>query len=249
MSSLEPGGRVALVTGGSRGIGRAIAVRLAQDHEAVLFTYRVDAEAARTVVQEVEASNGRAEAFCCDLAQSDNAIELVRYALHTFGRLDTVVNNAGIAHRRSLLEMELADWHDTMNTNLTASFLIMQSAARAMVAAGRGGSIVNIGSPAGSQGGVTGAHYAASKGGLIGMSATAAKELAPYGIRVNIVEPVFVETDMVRTLLEDDPTLVLKSPMGRRGTPGEVADVVAFLSSPAASYVSGARVSVSGGGG
>lgn len=239
-----PAGSVALVTGGSRGIGRATAIRLARDHGNVAVSYRSARAAAEEVAAEVEGAGAECQLLEVDLVDARAGHDLVAQVLERFGRLDVVVNNAGIAERRDLLSMDVESWERTIAVNLSSVFGVLQAAAQAMM--GGGGSIVNVGSPAASNGGITGPHYAAAKAGLVGLTASAARSLAPHQIRVNLVEPAFVETDMVLGLVHDDPSLQLLSPLGRRGRPDEAAEAIAFLCSPAASYVSGARLSVSG---
>lgn len=181
-----------------------------------------------------------------DLADPDVAAMLIDDVVGQLGRIDALVNNAGIAEPTAFFDIHRDLWDRTIALNLTTPFLLLQSAGRAMAGNG-GGSIVNVGSPAGLDGSVTGAHYGASKAGLLGLTVSAAKSLAPVGVRVNIVEPMFVDTDMVRGIAEAS-SLPLVAALGRRGRPEEAAEVIAFLCSPAASYVSGARIAVSGAG-
>ncbi|MBW3664288.1 MAG: SDR family oxidoreductase [Actinobacteria bacterium] len=237
---------MALVTGGSRGIGRGAAERLAENHATVVISYRQDEAAARDVVRLVQWHGAAGDAITVDLAEPAAGVALVEAVLERHGRIDSVVNNAGIAERHSLTELSEDVWHRTLAINLSAPFAILRRAALAMIE-GDGGSIVNVGSPASLNGGVTGAHYAASKAGLIGMTVSSAKELAPHGVRVNLIEPAFVDTDLVRGFVADDPGLTLVPPLGRRGDPAEVGALIAFLCSPAASYVTGARIAVTGG--
>lgn len=240
-----PEGRVALVTGGSRGIGRATAIRLARDHAAVAITYRSAEDAARSAAAEIEAAGAQSLVIECDLAEPAVGSKLVSDVVSAFGRIDSVVNNAGTAERHDFLDLDLAAWRHALDVNLTSVFVIAQAAAREMV--GRGGSIVNVGSPAATDGGGTGAHYAASKAGLIGLTAHATRALGRHHIRVNIVDPYAIDTDMMRGAAGTGP-IVPPSPMGRLGGPDEAAEVIAFLCSPAASFVSGVTIRVSGGG-
>lgn len=235
---------VALVTGGSRGIGRATAERLALDFAVVGVAFRSARDDADAVAGAIRAAGATPMLLQGDLADLGQAAALVEAVVAEHGRIDALVNNAGIASPASFLELSLDEWERTIAVNLSAAFLLLQAAARSMAAAG-GGAIVNVGSPAGLDGSVTGAHYGASKAGLLGLTVSASKSLAPLGIRVNIVEPMYVETDMVRDIAASS-SLPLVPSMGRRGNPAEVAEVIAFLVSPAASYVSGARVAVSG---
>lgn len=236
---------VALVTGGSRGIGAATAVRLAADHDVVVLTYARSAAAAAAVVDAIGPAACAIEA---DLRDPSAGPELVDEVVDRFGRLDAVVNNAGVADRRPFLDLDLDTWQEALDVNLTSAFLVLQAAARAMVAVGEGGAIVNVGSPAATDGGSTGAHYAASKAGLLGLTAHAAKALAPHGIRVNLVEPMAIDTEMMRAAAGagSGGVVVPPSPMGRLGTPAEAAELIAFLCSPAASFVSGQRIAISG---
>lgn len=236
---------VALVTGGSRGIGRAAAIRLAADFDVVALTYRSAADEAASAADVIVAAGATAIVVQCDLADPAAASELVEQVQHDVGGIDAVVNNAGGAAHRAFADLELELWQQTMSVNATAPFCIMQAAARVMAARG-GGSIVNIGSPAGRTGGLLGAHYSAAKGALIGLTMQAAKELAPQGIRVNLVEPALIATELVLDLIKDNPDLSLMPPMGRRGQPEEAAEVIAFLCSAKASFVSGAVVAVGG---
>jgi NAD(P)-dependent dehydrogenase (short-subunit alcohol dehydrogenase family) len=242
-----PADSVVLVTGGSRGIGRAAAVALASEHAAVAISYRAANAAADETIAAIESAGAKATAVAVDLAEPGAGSKLIRQVVGRFGRLDAVVNNAGIADKVGFFDLDRALWDRTIAINLSAAWEVLQASAAAMKENG-GGAIVNLGSPAGLTGGVSGAHYAASKGGLIGLTAYAAKALAPFQIRVNLVEPSYVETDMVLDIIDGDPALddVLTSPMGRRGRPEEAGAVLAFLCSPAASYVSGARIAVSG---
>jgi 3-oxoacyl-[acyl-carrier protein] reductase len=236
---------VAIVTGGSRGIGRATAIRLAADFDVVALTYRSAAPEAASAAEAVTAAGAEALVLQCDLADPVEARAIVDRVARETGGVDAVVNNAGGAVRRTFAELELDRWQETLTINATSVFCVMQAAAAVMERRG-GGAIVNIGSPAARTGGILGAHYSAAKGALVGLSMQAAKELAPHGIRVNVVEPALIETELVLDLLTDQPDLRLMPPLGRRGQPEEAAEVIAFLCSPKASFVSGAVVAVSG---
>ena len=236
-------GKAAVVTGSTRGIGRAVALALAREGADVLVHGR-DPAAARGACQEIEALGRRTAWYTADLEQAAAARAVVDRALEAFGKLDLLVNNAGLFQRQPALELEEADWDRLLDVNLKGAFFCAQAAARAML--GRGGAIVNMASDACWSGGLNPcAHYAASKAGLVSITRSLAKELAPHGIRVNALAPGMIETDMGDTA---GATLGgLQIPLGRYGTPDEVAAAVVFLASDEASYVTGANLNLSGG--
>jgi len=239
-------GRVALVTGGSRGIGRATAIRLAQDHNVVAISYQSASDAAVAAAREIEAAGAEALVVQCDLASTNEAKRLIDTVVTQFDRIDSVVNNAGIAERHSFLDLDLESWQRSLDVNLSAPFVIIQGAAQTMIENGRGGAIVNVGSPAATNGGRTGAHYAASKAGLIGLTMHASKALGPHQIRVNLVNPLAIDTDMMRGAAVT-PNFTPPSPLGRLGEPAEAAEVIAFLCSTGASFLTGISVDIDGG--
>jgi NAD(P)-dependent dehydrogenase (short-subunit alcohol dehydrogenase family) len=236
-------GKTTLVTGSTRGIGRAIALAYAREGADVVVNGR-DAAAGADVCAEVSGLGRRAAWLAADLGRVEEARGLVAATLETFGRLDVLVNNAGLFQRKPALEMEEADWDGLLGVNLKGAFFCAQAAARAML--GRGGAIVNVSSDAAWSGGLNPcAHYAASKAGLVSITRSLAKELAPHGIRVNALAPGMIETDMGGTA---GATLAgLSIPLGRYGTPDEVATAAVFLGSDEASYITGATLNLSGG--
>lgn len=244
---------VAIVTGGSRGIGRAIALVLAQQGWDICFTYVTNEQAARETQRLVEATGRRVKSVRADMASPQDIRQLFATCEATFGRLDALVNNAGIVGgQHSILEASEEHLRGFFDANVVGPFLCVAEAARRMSTqkGGRGGTIVNMSSAAARHGGMPlEAHYAASKGAMDSFTVALAKELAPHGIRVNAVRPGLIETEIHevhggRELLERlGPTV----PIGRAGKAEEVAQVVAFLCGPLSSYVHGALVDVSGG--
>jgi 3-oxoacyl-[acyl-carrier protein] reductase len=237
--------RVALVTGASRGIGRAIAKMLAQQGATVVAGAR--AENARAVADEIIAAGGRAESITLDVAAPGSAEAAVSGLVSRHGRIDILVNNAGIARDQLMLRMKRDDWDAVIATNLTAAFALTQAALKPMIRQ-RGGRIVNISSVVGQGGNAGQANYAASKAGLIGFSKAVALEVASRGVTVNVVAPGLIETDMTRALTEDARgDWSSRIPLKRLGTPEDVAAAVCFLASEEASYITGQVLAVNGG--
>ncbi len=242
---IELTGRVALVTGASRGIGQAIATRLAARGAHVVAAARGDH--ARAVVDDILAAGGRAEAAALDVSEAGSAERLVASTLERLSRIDILVNNAGIARDQLMLRMKREDWDAVIATNLTAAFALTQAVLKPMIRQ-RGGRIVCISSVVGQRGNAGQANYAASKAGLIGFAKSVALEVASRGITVNVVAPGLIETDMTRAMTEtarDEWTS--KIPLRRLGTPDDVASAVCFLASEEASYITGHVLSVNGG--
>ncbi len=245
MLTLE--GKTALVTGASRGIGRAIALELARQGADVAVNYARNAEAATQVVAEIEALGRRAVALPADVGDFAQAAALVETTVSALGRLDILVNNAGIVRDALLLRMQEADWDEVLRVDLKSAFNVGKAAARVM-ARQRAGRIINVSSISGLMGQVGQANYSAAKAGLIGLTKSMARELAGRGITVNVVAPGFVTTDMTAALPEDlAEKMRMLIPMGRFGAAEDIAGVVAFLASDAAAYITGAVVPVDGG--
>ncbi len=247
-SSHQPlAGRAALVTGASRGIGKAIALRLARDGARVACVASRVENAAETVAACVEcAGEGAARAFGVDVADTAAVAELVGAIQKELGGLDVLVNNAGITRDGLLMRMSEADFDRVLDVNLKGAFNFMRAAARPLMRSS--GRIVNISSVVGLTGNAGQANYAASKAGLVGLTRSVAKELAGRGVCVNAVAPGFIDTDMTGALDEKArEELVKRIPLGRIGRPEEIAELVAFLAGPAGAYITGQTLVVDGG--
>jgi 3-oxoacyl-[acyl-carrier protein] reductase len=239
-------GRVALVTGGSRGIGAAIAASLAESGAGVLIAGR-DAERVQTAVKGMEGLAGRVVGVAADAAKREDVDRLVETARREFGRLDVVVNNAGVTRDALLVRMKDEDWDAVMEVNLRGAFLMTRAAAKVMMRQ-RSGRIINIASTAGVMGTPGQANYSAAKAGLIGLTKSTARELAHWGILVNAVAPGLIETDMSAALPEAARQAFLSQvPLGRIGSAREVAEVVRFLAGDGAAYITGQVFHVNGG--
>ncbi|XFA72056.1 3-oxoacyl-[acyl-carrier-protein] reductase [Thermosynechococcaceae cyanobacterium Okahandja] len=236
---------VAIVTGASRGIGRAIALELAQQGASVVINYARSADAALDVVNTIQQQGGQAVAIAADVSVPQEVDTLVAKTLETYGRVDVLVNNAGITRDTLLLRMSLEDWQAVINLNLTGVFLCTRAVSKLMLKQKRG-RIINIASVAGQMGNPGQANYSAAKAGVIGFTKTVAKELASRGITVNAVAPGFIATEMTAGLNAEE---ILKFiPLGRYGDPTEVAGMVRFLAlDAAAAYITGQVFNVDGG--
>jgi 3-oxoacyl-[acyl-carrier protein] reductase len=240
-------GRVALVTGGGRGIGRAIAVRLAKGGMKVAVAYRTNDAAAEETADLVRDVGARGELFKGDVASPEDVEALVKGVGEAFGPVEILVNNAGMTRDNILLRMNNAEFDEVLRTNLKGTYLCTRAVLRRMVRA-RWGRIVNISSVVGLLGNAGQANYAASKAGIIGFTKSVAREVAGRGITVNAVAPGYVETELTGSLSENIKGQIMgQVPMGRFGKPQEIAEVVAFLAGDGAAYVTGQTISVDGG--
>jgi 3-oxoacyl-[acyl-carrier protein] reductase len=238
-------GKVAIVTGASRGIGRAIALALATEGAQIVVNYASSSTAADTAVNEIRELGGQAIALPADVSQNEQVEQLFNQTLEKWGRLDVLVNNAGITRDTLLLRMKLEDWQAVINLNLTGVFLCTKTASKTMLKQ-RSGRIINIASVAGQMGNPGQANYSAAKAGVIGFTKTVAKELASRGITVNAISPGFITTDMTHDVQSDE---ILKFiPLARFGQPDEVAGLARFLAAdPAAAYITGQVINIDGG--
>ncbi len=238
--------KVALVTGASQGIGRAVAIRLAKDGISVALAARNE-DKLKEVAAEIAAAGGSAETFVLDVASEESIKTTAKAVLAHYGKLDILVNNAGITRDNLLLRMKRADWDDVLLTNLTGTFLLTQALMGSMIKA-RFGRIINISSVVGRIGQAGQANYTASKAGLIGFTKSLAREIASRGVTANVVAPGFIESPMTAVLDEKQTQSILAHiPLGRIGSDADVAHAVAFLASDGAGYITGHVLDVNGG--
>lgn len=240
-------GKTALVTGATRGIGRAIALKFASEGANVAFTYRSQHEAAQSLVGQIQEMGVQAKAYPSDAADFEQAHAVVEDIKNIFGHIDILVNNAGITKDGLMLRMDEAQWDSVIDTNLKSAFNFIH-ACTPIMARQRSGSIINMSSVVGVSGNAGQCNYSASKAGLIGLSKSIAKEMGPRGVRSNCIAPGFIETDMTGALPEDIRKDWEKQiPMRRAGKPEDVADVALFLASDLAGYVTGQVINCCGG--
>lgn len=240
-------GKIALVTGGGRGIGRAISLELAGRGAAVIVNYNRSAAAADDVVARIEAVGGSARSIQADVSDADQVAAMFKAIIAEYGTVDILVNNAGMTRDNIIMLMKPADFDAVIETNLRSCWLCCKTAARAMMRK-RSGSIINITSVVGIAGNGGQTNYAASKAGIIGLTKSLAKEVAARGVRVNAVAPGFVDTDMTADLSEEIRKKAIEAiPLGRMGAPQDIAKAVAFLASDDAAYITGQTLVVDGG--
>jgi 3-oxoacyl-[acyl-carrier protein] reductase len=244
---IDLSGKSAVVTGGSRGIGRAIALRLAEQGADVAFSYVSNEAAAKETAAAIEAFGRKALPVQADVSKPESADALIKAALEAFGKVDILVNNAGITRDDLIMRMSLDDWRDVLETNLFGAFYAIKAVTRPMLKA-KAGRIVNITSVSGQAGQIGQANYSSAKAGLIGLTKATARELSSRGITCNAVAPGFVLTELTKDLNEDlQKQLTERTPLGRFGTPEEIAAAVAYLVSDEAAFITGQVLAVDGG--
>ena len=247
MTDLALKDKVAVVTGGSRGIGRAIALEFAARGAAVIVNFNRSPEAADEVVKQIVGAGGKAAAFQADVSNFKQAEDLIKFAIETFGDLSILVNNAGITRDQLIMMMPEADWDAVINTNLKSTFNCSKAAVKHMMRK-RTGRIINIASVAGQMGNPGQTNYSASKGGQIAFTKALAREVAARNITVNAIAPGFVDTEILDAMTPETLEAALKLvPLGRKGQPEEIAFTAAFLASDGAAYITGQVIGVDGG--
>jgi len=240
-------GEIALVTGGSRGIGRAAAMALAKEGAEVIINYVSNAEKVKATCDEIAAMGGKASAVKFDVANIEETKTAIEQLLKDKKRISILVNNAGITRDGLMMRYSVDDWDQVLNTNLRSAFVVSQAVIRSMMKE-RKGSIIHMGSIVGITGNAGQAAYCAAKAGIIGLTKSMAKELASRNIRVNAIAPGFIETDMTHALTEEQKKAIFDSiPLGRIGTADEIAQAVLFLASSQSSYITGQTIVVDGG--
>jgi 3-oxoacyl-[acyl-carrier protein] reductase len=238
---------VAVGTGASRGIGKAIALELAKNGASVAVNYAGSEAKANEVVDEIKANGGNAFAIKADVSNNEDVQNMIKEVISQFGQLDILVNNAGITRDNLLMRMKDAEWDDVINTNLKGVFLCTKGVTRQMMKQ-RSGRIINITSVVGVSGNAGQANYVAAKAGVIGLTKTTAKELASRNITVNAVAPGFITTDMTDELSEEMKAEMLKQiPLAKLGEPSDIANIVTFLASEKSKYITGQTMHVNGG--
>ena len=239
--------KVALITGGSRGIGSEIAKTLAREGAVVVINYNGSKERAKAVADEITSQGGKASAYGCDVSDFTASGEMVQNVIKEYGHLDILVNNAGITRDGLIMKMSEEEFDDVLSTNLKGAFNTIRHASRQFLKQ-RGGSIINISSVSGVMGNAGQVNYSASKAGVIGLTKSVARELASRGITCNAVAPGFIETEMTAAMTDAAKEAVISSiPLQRTGKVADIAETVAFLASEKASYITGQVISVDGG--
>lgn len=240
-------GKIALITGAAKGIGRAIALALAADGATVVVNYNGSKERAEQVVEEIKALGSDGMVYQCNVADTAAAEAMIKDVIKTYGRLDILVNNAGITRDNLIMKMSEEDFDAVINANLKGCFNTIKAVSRQMLKQ-RAGRIINITSVSGILGNAGQANYAASKAGIIGLTKTMARELASRGITANAIAPGFVDTDMTQVLSDSvKEAATTQIPLGRFGKPEDIANMAAYLASEKASYITGQIISVDGG--
>jgi 3-oxoacyl-[acyl-carrier protein] reductase len=238
--------KICIVTGGSRGIGKSICIELAKAGATVVVNFFSNESAAREVVEEIRAMGRKADAYKADVSNYEQAVKMADDVYGKFGKIDVLVNNAGITRDTLLLRMSEKDWDDVINTNLKGIYNTTKGTVKYMVKQ-REGRIINIASIVGIYGNAGQVNYAAAKAGIIGFTKALAKELGSRGITVNAIAPGFIKTDMTSALIDKNPSMEDRIPMKRLGIPEDVAGAVAFLASKKASYITGQVIAIDGG--
>ena len=237
--------KVAVVTGGSRGIGKAIAEKFAAEGASVAILYSSNSASADAVVEEIRNAGGTAKAYQCHVENSDEVGKTIDDVVNDLGKIDILVNNAGITRDKLLMMMKEEDFDDVISVNLKGAYNTMRKVCP-MLARQRWGRVINLSSIAGINGNAGQVNYSASKAGLIGMTKSAAREFAGRGITVNAIAPGFVETDVTKKLASDE-NVMKRIPVGRMGRPDEIASLALFLASDAAAYITGEVIRIDGG--